>query len=94
MQSRYRSLPTVNLAQVTTLVNPPIPTLTLDSPACVFMTDFLSIHPVVVSCKTNVTEARSLMKQSYVRSLLVTDIDGAGFNGIVTATDINGGKVL
>ena len=94
MRSRYRSLPTVNLAQVTTFVNPPIPTLTLDSPACVFMTDFLSVHPVVVNCKTNVSEALSLMKRSYVRSLLVTDIDGAGFNGIVTATDINSGKVL
>ncbi len=94
MQSRYRSLPTVNLAQVTTFVNPPIPTLTLDSPACVFMTDFLNVHPVVVKCKTNVNEALNLMKRSYVRSLLVTDIDGSGFNGIVTATDINSGKVL
>ena len=94
MRSRYRSLPTVNLAQVTTLVNPPIPTLTLDSPACVFMTDFLNVHPVVVNCKTNVNEALNLMKRSYVRSLLVTDVDGSGFQGIVTATDINSGKVL
>ena len=94
MRSRYRSLPTVNLAQVTTFVNPPIPTLTLDSPACVFMTDFLNVHPVVVNCKTNVNEALDLMKRSYVRSLLVTDIDGSGFQGIVTATDINSGKVL
>lgn len=94
MHSRYRSLPIVNLAQVTTFVNPPIPTLTLDSPACVFMTDFLNVHPVVVNCKTNVNEALSLMKRSYVRSLLVTDMDGSGFNGIITATDINSGKVL
>ena len=94
MQSRYRSLPTVNLAQATTFVNPPIPTLTLDSPASVFMTDFLNVHPVVVNCKTSVNEALDLMKRSYVRSLLVTDIDGSGFNGIVTATDINSGKVL
>jgi len=94
MQSRYRSLPTVNLAQVTTFVNPPIPTLTLDSPASVFMTDFLNVHPVVVNCKTSVNEALDLMKRSYVRSLLVTDVDGSGFNGIVTATDINSGKVL
>ncbi len=94
MQSRYRSLPTVNLAQVTTFVNPPIPTLTLDSPASVFMTDFLNVHPVVVNCKTSVNEALDLMKRSYVRSLLVTDVDDSGFNGIVTATDINSGKVL
>lgn len=94
MRSKYRSLPTVNLAEATTFVNPPIPTLTLDSPACIFMTDFLSVHPVVVSCKTNVNEALSLMKHSYVRSLLVTDTDGSGFNGIITATDINSGKVL
>jgi len=94
VHSRYRSLPIVNLAQVTTFVNPPIPTLTLDSPACVFMTDFLNVHPVVVNCKTNVNEALSLMKRSYVRSLLVTDMDGSGFNGIITATDINSGKVL
>lgn len=94
MRSRYRSLPTVNLAEATTFVNPPIPTLTLDSPACVFMTDFLNVHPVVVKCKTNVNEALNLMKRSYVRSLLVTDIDGSGFQGIVTATDINSGKVL
>ena len=94
MRSRYRSLPTVNLAQATTFVNPPIPTLTLDSPASVFMTDFLNVHPVVVKCKTSVNEALDLMKRSYVRSLLVTDIDGSGFNGIVTATDINSGKVL
>ncbi len=94
MRSRYRSLPTVNLGQVTTFVNPPIPTLTLDSPASVFMTDFLNVHPVVVNCKTNVNEALDLMKRSYVRSLLVTDIDGSGFQGIVTATDINSGKVL
>ena len=94
MRSRYRSLPTVNLAEATTFVNPPIPTLTLDSPACVFMTDFLSVHPVVVNCKTSVSEALSLMKRFYVRSLLVTDMDGSGFNGIITATDINSGKVL
>jgi DeoR family transcriptional regulator, catabolite repression regulator len=94
MLSRYRALPTVNLARVTTFVNPPTPTLSLDSPASAFMTDFLNVHPVVVNCKTNVIEALHLMKRSYVRSLLVTAIDGAGFSGIVTATDINSGKVL
>ena len=94
MLSRYRALSTVNLADVTTFVNPPIPALTLDSPASIFMTDFRSVHPVVVNCKSNVCEALNLMKRSYVRSLLVTDIGGTSFNGIVTATDINSGKVL
>ncbi len=94
MQTRYRALPTVNLARVTTFVNPPIPTLTLDSPAHIFMTDFLNVHPIVVNGKTNVNDALKLMKQSYVRSLLVTDTGGSGFNGLVTATDINSGKVL
>ena len=94
MNRHYCKLPTVNLADTTTLLYPESPTLTLDSPASIFMTDFIKIHPVVIDRKTNVIDALTLMKQAYVRSLLVTDLAGSGFSGIVTATDINGGKVL
>lgn len=94
MNSRYRTLKTVNLANTTAFLIPAVPSLTLDSPASIFMTDFLQIHPVVTDVKCSVADALHLMKRAYVRSLLVTDPQGIGFNGIITATDINGGKVL
>ena len=94
MHPHYRALETVNLTHATAFVNPPQPTLSLDSPASIFMTDFFEVHPVVVNRNTSVNEALSLMKRAYVRSLIVTDRNGTGFTGIVTATDINGGKVL
>lgn len=94
MHPHYRALETVNLAQATAFVNPPQPALTLDSPANIFMTDFHKVHPVVVNRNTSVIEALNLMKRAYVRSLIVTDRNGSGFTGIITATDINGGKVL
>jgi len=94
MLPRYRALETVNLAQATAFVNPSRPTLSMDSPANIFMTDFHKIHPVVVNRKASVNGALSLMKRAYTRWLLVTDRSGAGFTGIITATDIDGGKVL
>jgi hypothetical protein len=94
MNTHYCKLPAVNLADTTTLIFPETPTLTLDSPASIFMTDFVKVHPVIVNGKSNVIDALSLMKRAYVRSLLVTDSKDSGFLGIVTATDINGGKVL
>ena len=56
------------------------------------MTDFLNVHPVVISESTEVDEALRIMKESHVRLLLVNHEDE--FVGIVSATDINGGKVL
>jgi CBS-domain-containing membrane protein len=94
MHPHYRALETVNLTHATAFVNPSQPTLSLDSPASIFMTDFHNVHPVVVHRNTGVNEALSLMKRAYVRSLIVTDRNGTGFTGIITATDINGGKVL
>lgn len=92
MQSTYRPMETINLGSTMTFVNPQHPRLNLDSPAVHFMTDFLSIHPVVVPDNTEVDEALRIMKESHVRLLLVNHDDE--FVGIISATDINGGKVL
>lgn len=94
MHPHYRALETVNLAQASAFVNPPQPTLSLDSSASIFMTDFHKVHPVVVNRKKSVNGALGLMKRAYVRSLVVTDRNDSDFSGIITATDINGGKVL
>ncbi|HJN49094.1 MAG: hypothetical protein QGG98_04285 [Pseudomonadales bacterium] len=58
------------------------------------MTDFLTVHPVVVCDSLNVDDALATMKQSYVRLLLVHGHVDETFQGIITASDINGGKVL
>ena len=92
MKSRYRTLDIANLAITSTYVNPSSPVLSLDSPATMFMTDLLQVHPVVVPSNTSVTDALNIMKNAYVRLLLVSDDEE--FKGIITATDINSGKVL
>jgi hypothetical protein len=92
MQSVYRPVETINLGDTKTFVNPQHPKLNMDSPAIHFMTDFLKVHPVVVTDAMEVDEALRIMKESHVRMLLVNH-DGE-FSGIVSATDINGGKVL
>ena len=92
MQSTYRPVETINLGSTMTFVNPHHPKLNLESPAIHFMTDFLAVHPVIVSDYTEVDEALRIMKESHVRLLLVNHEDE--FVGIVSATDINGGKVL
>jgi CBS domain containing-hemolysin-like protein len=92
MQSNYRPVETINLGRTTTFVNPQHSQLTLSSPATHFMTDFLAVHPIVVSGNTEVDPALRIMKESHVRLLLVEHDDE--FIGIVSATDINGGKVL
>ena len=56
------------------------------------MTDFMKVHPVVVAELTEVDVALRIMKESHVRLLLVNR--DQEFAGIVSATDINGGKVL
>ena len=88
----YRTLETINLGQTTTFANPKHPRLDLGSPAVYFMTDFLKTHPVIIEDTTEVDSALRIMKQSHVRLLLVQH--GEEFVGIVSATDINGGKVL
>lgn len=94
MLSRYRKLDFVELAHAETFLSPDIPLLSLDSPAHLFMTDFLTVHPVVVCERTRVDEALNIMKQSYVRLLLVHGSGDQTFQGLITASDINGGKVL
>lgn len=89
---RYRAIETINLGETKTFVNPSHEKPSLDSPATLFMTDFLNTHPVIVSDNTEVDEALRIMKESHVRLLLVEHDDE--FVGIVSATDINGGKVL
>lgn len=92
MQAKFKAVETINLGHTTTFVNPDYPQLDLKSPAVLFMTDFLNVHPVVISESTEVDEALRIMKESHVRLLLVNHEDE--FVGIVSATDINGGKVL
>ena len=58
------------------------------------MTDFLQVHPVTVSENVSTTDALNLMKQAYVRLLLVSNQEQGGFMGAVTASDLNGPKVL
>jgi len=94
MFSRYRNLDFVELAGAETYISPDIPLLNLDSPALLFITDFLTVHPVVVGENTNVDDALAIMKQSYVRLLLVHGSADQTFQGMITASDINGGRVL
>ena len=94
MLSRYRKLEIVELAGAETYLRPEIPLLSLDSSAHLCMTDFLTVHPVVVCEETNVDHALEIMKQSYVRLLLVHGSVDQTFQGIITASDISGGKVL
>jgi CBS-domain-containing membrane protein len=88
----YRPLESINLGQTTTFVNPSHAVADMDSSALHFMTDFMKVHPVVVTDSTEVDVALRIMKESHVRLLLVNR--DAEFVGIVSATDINGGKVL
>jgi|TARA_Y100000310_G_scaffold270129_1_gene283764 hypothetical protein len=94
MLRRYRELNLVELAHAETYLSPDIPLLGLDSPALLFLTDFQMVHPIVVSDNANVDDALAMMKQSYVRLLLVHGHADSSFQGIITASDINGGKVL
>lgn len=92
-----RKLDTINLVDVSAYLNPPTPMLGLESPARLFMTDFLQVHPVTIPDTTPVADALNVMKTAYVRFLLVTQPDRSGeepFTGAVTATDLNGPKVL
>lgn len=93
MISEFRELEIVDVSQVETYLEPGTPNLSLGSPATLFMTDFIAIHPVVVDENSSINDALNLMKQSYVRLLLVVSNDSV-FRGVITASDINGGKVL
>jgi CBS-domain-containing membrane protein len=93
MISKYRDLTIIDVSQVHTYLQPETPILNLDSPAILFMTDFIATHPVVVTENTSILDALELMKRSYVRLLLVSSHNHM-FTGIVTASDIHGGKVL
>ena len=94
MSSSYRILDFVELTNTETYLCPDIPLLSLDSPASLFMTDFLTTHPIAVCEHANVDDALAIMKQAYVRLLLVHESGDHTFQGMVTASDINGGKVL
>jgi CBS-domain-containing membrane protein len=93
MASEFRELEIIDVSQVETYLEPGTPNLSFYSPATLFMTDFIATHPVVVDEACSITEALTLMKQSYVRLLLVVTHDSV-FKGIITAADISGGKVL
>lgn len=94
MLSRYRQLDLVAASEVDTYLRPEHPKLDLDSPARLFMTDFLIVHPVVVIESTSVDVALRTMRNASVRMLLVQAVDEPMFRGIVTASHINGGRVL
>lgn len=70
--------------------NPPA---TLHSPAVEVLTDFSLTRPVTVSDVTQIDEALELMKSQHVRLLFAQDNQG-NFNGIVTAADVMGRKVM
>ena len=93
MTSEFRELRIIDVSQVETYLEPGTPNLSLNSPATLFMTDFIAKHPVVVDETSSISQALNLMKQSYVRLLLVVTQDSV-FRGIITAADISGGKVL
>jgi CBS-domain-containing membrane protein len=93
MTSEFRELEIIDVSQVGTYLEPGTPNLSLHSPATLFMTDFIATHPVVVDETSSINDALNLMKQSYVRLLLVVTHDLI-FKGIITAADISGGKVL
>ena len=94
MPRPVKILDSINLVDVSTYLNPPSPMLTLQSPALLFMTDFLQVHPVTVCESVSAGDALNLMKEAYVRLLLVTNQEQSGFIGAITATDLNGPKVL
>jgi CBS-domain-containing membrane protein len=93
MTSEFRELEIIDVSQVETYLEPGTPNLSLHSPAILFMTDFIAKHPVVVDENSSINAALNLMKQSYVRLLLVVSNEYI-FRGIITAADISGGKVL
>jgi CBS domain containing-hemolysin-like protein len=90
--NKYQTLESINLGQTTTFVNPSHAVANMDSQALHFMTDFIKVHPVIVPETTEVDAALRIMKEGHVRLLLVNRDEE--FSGIVSATDINGGKVL
>jgi len=90
--NEYQPLESINLGETTTFVNPSHTVANMNSPALLFMTDFIKVHPVIVPETTEVDVALRIMKESHVRLLLVNR--DKEFSGIVSATDINGGKVL
>ena len=93
MTSEFRELQIIDVSQADTYLEPGTPNLSLHSPATLFMTDFIAKHPVVIDESSSINEALSLMKQSYVRLLLVVAKNSV-FKGIIAASDISGGKVL
>ncbi len=93
MLSKYQELEIKAVSQVQTFLQPGTPALALDSPATIFMTDFLSTQPVIIDENRGINTALERMKQSYVRLLLVSSQQDQ-FKGIITAADIHGGKVL
>ena len=94
MLSRFRQLELVAAAAVNTYLRPQHAKLDLDSSAALFMTDFLIVHPVVVSETMAVDEALRHMRNASIRMLLVRALEEPLFRGIVTASHINGGRVL
>ncbi len=90
----YRSLESVNLGDVKTFVNPGLPDLDLDSPAARFMTDFRYVQPIIVQDDAETDQALATMKKAHVRLLLVSHGTDDEFVGVISATDLVGGKVL
>lgn len=93
MLSKYRELEIVEVSQVHRFLQPGTPALGLDSPATLFMTDFINTRPIVIDENKGINAALDRMKQSYVRLLLVS-AQPDQFKGIITAADVHGGKVL
>ena len=93
MLSKYQELEIKEVSRVQTFLQPGTPALALDSPATIFMTDFLNTQPVIIDENRGINTALERMKQSYVRLLLVSSLHDQ-FRGIITAADIHGGKVL
>ena len=87
-------LQTIPFAQAQVLITQPLSSLSIESPAISFMTDFHNVRPVTVDVGTNVNEALLVMKRSFARILLVTEHDKPAFCGIVGDADLSGAKVL
>ena len=90
----YHPLATHRLNGTVSILQPPAPPIvTLESPATEVMTDLRNIPAAVIKPHLSMETANSYMMQRGVRLLFVQNPDGS-LTGLITSTDILGGKPL
>lgn len=96
LQKHYKALPYKHLTNQTSLYRPRSQlsnSLTMDDPAIEAMTDLQKVPAYTINALATIGEANEKMISCGVRLLFVTDPEGRLF-GLITATDISGGKPL